>query len=258
MKARVALIAAWLIVGQLVLGGLYWTFLTTPESNTMMLVASGGLLLLMWLVAGITIGSAILTSASRSIGRAIWGAPWILVAALPALVVWWAVTRWDTWLAAHSGEVAAWFIATFGWADVSWLMRGLEYLSLWLRAVVAPLLGIALFAALLVQGREALGRFSWIGRALRPTTLVVSTLAFALLVLLPLQAAYWQPPGLPPTWVEPAAAGLRLGVIALLGTIGWSIMIAMVADRRIVEPPPAIEHRPSSESADTSGQMSLD
>lgn len=239
MKARVALIAAWLIAGQVIVGALYWRFLVTPESNSAMLVVSAGLVLAMVLVAGVTIGSAILTSASSSISRGVWGAPWIVVAVLPALVLWWLVSRADAWIAAHSGEVAAWFIARLGWADVSWLMRSLDYISLWLRVVVAPLLALALFAALLFRGRAALGQFWWIGRALRPSTLVVSTIAFALLIALPLQAAYWQPPGLPDTWVQPAAAGLRLLAIALVATVGWAIMIAMVADRTAVPPPTA-------------------
>lgn len=256
MKVRVALIAAWLIVGQLMVGALYWRFLTTPESNTVMLAISAALVLVMILVAGATIGSAILTSASTSINRAVWGAPWIVVAVVPALILWWLVSRADVWVAAHSGEVAAWFIATLGWADVTWLMRALDYISLWLRAVVAPLLAIALFAALLFRGRAALGQLWWIGRALRPSTLAVSTVAFALLIALPLQAAYWQPPGLPDTWVQPAAAALRLFAIALVGTIGWAIMIAMVADRTAV-PPPTVEHVPSSNPSE-GGEITLD
>jgi len=256
MKVRVALITAWLIAGQVIVGALYWRFLMTPESNAMMLLISAALVLAMILVAGVTIGAAILTSASSNISRGVWGAPWIVVAVVPALILWWLVSRADVWLAAHSGEVAAWFIARLGWADVSWLMRALEYISLWLRAVVAPLLAIALFAALLFRGRAALRQLSWIGRALRPSTLVVSTMAFALLIALPLQAAYWQPPGLPDTWIQPAAAGLRLFAIALAATIGWAVMIAMVADRAMV-PPPTVERMPSSDVPEA-GEITLD
>lgn len=239
MTRRVARAAAWLIAGQLLVGGLYWIFLNTPESNATMLLASTVLLIVMTLVAGVTIGGAILSAASSSVGRAVTGAPWIVVAAVPAIVLWWIVTRADVWIAAHSGEIQAWFIASLGWADVSWLMRALAWLSLWLRAVVAPLLCLSLFAALLFAGRRALGRLSWVGRALRIGTLIVATLAVALLVLLPMQAAYWQIPGLPPTWVEPALAGARLLLIGLVMTIGWAIVVAMVAEPPTVEPPTA-------------------
>lgn len=232
-------------------------FLNTPESNAMMLLASAGWLLAILLVAGVTLGSAILTAASASISRAVWGAPWLIVAIVPGALLWWLVQRADVWVGAHSGEVAAWFIARLGWADVSLLMRGLDYLSVWLRVVVAPLLTIALFAALLFRGRAALRQLWWIGRALRPRTLFVSTLAFALLVALPWQAAYWQIPGLPPTWVEPAAAGIRLLVIGLLITIGWAVMIAMVADRLAAQTPPAAWPEIPSSSADA-GEITLE
>jgi len=33
------------------------------------------------------------------------------------LGTWWL--RGDAWVTAHSGEVSAWFIARFDWADVS-------------------------------------------------------------------------------------------------------------------------------------------
>jgi hypothetical protein len=257
VKLRVALIAAWLIVGQVVAGALYWVLLSTPESNATMLVASAALVVLIAFVAGVTLGAAILTSASAGVGRAVIGAPWLVVALVPALVIWWIVLRADAWMAAHSGEIAAWFIATLGWADVSWLMRGLGYISVWLRWVVGPLLTIALFAALLFRERAALRRPSWIRRALRPATLIVSTLAFLLFVALPVQAVYWRPPGLPATWVEPTAAVLRLGLIALAVTIGWAIMIAMVADRRPAEPPPTIGPPVSSNPSEV-GEMSLE
>lgn len=257
MTLRVALIAAWLIVGQVVASGLYWVLLNTPESNATMLIASAGLVVLIAFVAGVTLGAAILTSAATSIGRAVLGSPWLVVALVPALVLWWLASGAEAWMAAHSGEIAAWFIATLGWADVSLLMRGLGYISAWIRWVVGPLLAIALFASLLFRGRVALRDPSWIVRALRPSAVLVSTLAYVLLIVLPLQFVYWRPPGLPATWIEPTTAALRLGLIALAATIGWAIMIAMVADRRPVEPPqtsgPPLPSNPSE-----AGEMTLE
>jgi hypothetical protein len=254
---RVGRAAVWLIAGQVLFGGLYWAFLNTPESNTTMLSASVLLLVVMTLVAGVTIGGAILSAASSRVGRALTGAPWIVVAAIPAVLLWWIVTRADAWIAAHSGEIAAWFIASLGWADVSWLMRALEWISLWLRAVVAPLLMLSLFAALLVDGARALRGLGWIGRALRLTTLIVSTIAIALLVLLPMQAAYWQMPGLPPTWVEPALAGLRLLLIGLVMTLGWAIVVAMVAEPPVADEPPPAEDAEQA-SYPSNGEMTLE
>lgn len=257
MTRRVVRAAAWLVAGQMIVGGLYWAFLNTPESNATMLLASVLLLVVMALVAGVTIGGALLGAASSRVGRAVTGAPWIVVAAIPAVMLWWIVTRADTWIAAHSGEIAAWFIASLGWADVSWLMRALEWLSLWLRAVVAPLLLLSLFTSLLFIGGRALASVGWVGRALRIGTLIVATLAVALLVLLPMQAAYWQIPGLPPTWVEPALAGLRLLLIGLVMTIGWAIVVAMVAEAPAVEPPPTTEPTVTSYPSEA-GEVTLE
>lgn len=228
---RLAGVTTWLVLGQAAVGALYWVFLNTPESNALMLAASALLVGAMTLAAGIAVGAAIRTSASADLARAVQGAPWIVVAAVPLAAVWWGVGRADQWIAAHSGEIAAWFIATMGLSDVSWLMRGLAWLSLWLRAIVAPLLAVSLFAALLGVGRFALGRTGWIRQALRWRTLVAATIAYALLIALPMRAAYWRPTGLPPTWVEPALAGVRLLVIGLVASVGAALIVMAVVGR---------------------------
>lgn len=257
MSGRVLRVATWLVAGQLIVGGLYWAFLNTPESNTLMLGVSVLLLIAMILSAGFTIGAGLLSAGYRRTGLAIWGAPWVLVAAVPPVLLWWLVGIGDRWLVAHSGEIAAWFIARFGWADMTWLMRALDWLSLWLRGVVAPLLGLALFNALLLQGAAALGRRWWLGRALRFSTLIVSTLAFSLFVLLPLQAAYWPSTGLPPTWVQPALAGLRLLAVGLIMTLGWAIIVWMAAASPPDEIPTAFVQAPASNSSEA-GAITLE
>lgn len=259
MIGRVLRIALWLVVGEAILAALYWVFLTTPESNTIMLAASVLLLLALILGSGVVLGAAILGSTGAGMSRAVRGAPWIVAAVLPPLLLWWLVTMADVWVLAHAGEIAAWFIATLGWADVSWLMRASDWLSLWLRGVVAPLLGVSLFAALLFRGAGALGRLSWVSRALRFSTLIVSTVAFAILIVLPFQAAFWQPRGLPSNWIEPTLAGLRLLAIGVVINIGWAIMIAMVAERAAVEPMPRTEPIPRpTPGPDHAGTVSLD
>ena len=57
MRPLVASVA-WLLAGQAIVGGLYWTFLHTPESNVWMLVASLILVVLMVIAASIaTLGA---------------------------------------------------------------------------------------------------------------------------------------------------------------------------------------------------------
>ena len=41
------------------------------------------------------------------------------------VVIWWLVGgATDRWITIHSGPINAWFIARFGWDDVSWLFAG--------------------------------------------------------------------------------------------------------------------------------------
>jgi hypothetical protein len=66
--------------------------------------------------------------------------------------------------------------------------------------------------------------------------LLVATLVFVLLFALQWQLTSWRP-RLPPSWIEPAAAALRLGVVFLLGLIGAAVMIVASAGRASVERP---------------------
>jgi hypothetical protein len=40
---------------------------------------------------------------------------------------------------------------------------------------------------------------------------------------------YWMPRGLPPTWMEPAAALVKFGIIALVGALGLSLIARLAA-----------------------------
>ena len=72
--------------------------------------------------------------------------------------------------------------------------------------------------------RTRRARSSWASRAPHWRTLLVATLVFVLLFALPWQLTSWRPQ-LPATWVEPAAAALRLGLVLLLGLVGAAVMI---------------------------------
>jgi hypothetical protein len=56
------LIAAWLATGAAVVGGLFWAFLNTPESNVFTLVLSAVLALLMIAIAAIVVNVAVLVA----------------------------------------------------------------------------------------------------------------------------------------------------------------------------------------------------
>ena len=136
--------------------------------------------------------------------------------------------RGDQWIAQKSGEISAWFIAQFGWSDITPLFRAQSYLSIWLRWVLLPITALTALASLLSGG--SLAPRAWLGRAWHWRTLLVATLAFIVLVALPWQAAFWTQEKLPPTWVQPTLAGLRLGAIAISMGLGVAIMV-LVATR---------------------------
>jgi hypothetical protein len=230
---RTLRVAAWLAAGAAVLAALYWLFLNTPESNALMLTISALLALLLVAASAVVVnvalllavGHAFLASLRTGVGRI----GWFLVVAAPAGLLVWAIMLGDTWVARRSGEISAWFIAQFGWADVTPLFTAISYLSIWLRWVLIPVAALAVLTSLVErETTRRRWRAMWDWRTLLP-----ATIAFAVLVALPWRGAYWRPEGLPPTWVEPAAAGLRLALVAALIALGFAIIVVTTAGRTV-------------------------
>jgi hypothetical protein len=233
MIRRGALIALWLLLGAAAIGGLFWAFLNTPESNALMLALSALLLLAMVVECALVVNAAVLLANGDGFAASVAGGArrihWFLVAAIPAALLIWAVLRGDAWVARHSGEINAWFIARFGWSDVSALFRAQEYLSVWIRWVLLPVTALAALAAMLRAGSAA--PRLWLRTAWHWRPLLIATVAFVVLIALPWRAAFWRPQNLPATWVEPAFAGVRLALIAITAAIGASVMLVAASDR---------------------------
>ncbi len=86
-------VSPWLAAGSVLLAGLYWLFLNTPESNQLTLTASAGLVLLMVAVAAITRErrSAHQSGGQPRLRRDAAGcraSHWCLLAAIPVVLVW--------------------------------------------------------------------------------------------------------------------------------------------------------------------------
>jgi hypothetical protein len=237
MILRTLLIALWLAAGAAVLAGLYWLFLNTPESNVLMLTASAVLMVLMVLIAALVANVAVLLALGEALRTSIPSGArrigWFMVAAVPVALLIWAINMGDAWVARRSGEISAWFIAQFGWADISPLFAFERYVSAWLRWVLLPVAALAALASLLRRGTDG-PRRRWLAATWHWRTLLIATLAFAILVALPWQAASWQPRGLPPTWIEPTVAALRLAMVAVLIAIGYAVIV-MTATRQTVQ-----------------------
>jgi hypothetical protein len=250
MIRRVLIIAAWLAAGACGLGGLYWAFLNTTEADVFRLALSGGLVLMMVLLAGFVVNVAVLLAPGdpdvgaafrrpesfRSTARtAVRRLHWFLVAAAPVALAAWAIGEGDAWVERNSGEISAWFIVKFNWSDISALFRAESYLSTWLRWVVVPIASLAALTGLVRPSatgftlRSVLAGWRW-----RP--LLLSTAAFVLLIVLPSRYLYGVPFKLPPTWVQPVVATLRIGLVGMSIAIGAAIMVfttaRAAADRR--------------------------
>ncbi|MDP2054763.1 MAG: hypothetical protein Q8L75_14085, partial [Acidobacteriota bacterium] len=154
------------------------------------------------------------------------GVPASIPAALIAGLIWWLAGAATDRVTIYSGPITAWFIAAFGWDDVSWLFTGISWLAMWLKWVVAPMLALALMAGILTSGWRELAGATWLRRALAPVPLVTATLLFVVLVAAPwIYLAPWRPGGLPATSVELAFVIGKLAVTALLMAVGVALII---------------------------------
>ena len=227
---RLVSVTLWILAGAALTGGAYWSFLVTPESTVGALAASSLLIITAAFLAAVTVGGAILgwrdgLSASH-LRTTIAGVPAAIPGALVVFAVWWLVGRATDSVTIYSGQINAWFIASFGWDDVSWLVTGIAWFSVWLKWVVAPMLALSLMASVLVAGWRTLTGMRWVTRALAPLSLGIATIAFGVLIAAPwTYLTPWRPEGLPATSIELAFIIAKLSVTALLMASGLALII---------------------------------
>jgi hypothetical protein len=222
-----------LALGGALSAGLYWWFLNTPESNALMLGLSGLLVLAILIGAAITVNAAVLLARGGSTRGALTsgprGMPLFVLACAPVALAWIAIVSFDRWFTAHTGEINAWFIARLGWADITPLVRAELWTSRWLRWAVLPVTALSLLASLIAS--EQGSRSAWLRRAWHWRTLAIATLVFVLLFALPWQLTAWRP-ALPPTWISPVVAAVRLGIVVVLCVAGAAVLVLVsVRDR---------------------------
>lgn len=227
---RLLLSTLWILIGGAIAAGLYWSFLITPVSTVMALSASAVLAIVMVAVIGLTANGAIeIWSRGLSIAgikRALRSIPAIVPAGLIVLLIWWMTSRMESWATQNSGPINAWFIARFGWADMTWLFTAINYLATWFRWVIGALLALSMMAGVLAIGWPAIAQLAWLRRALRPRSIAIATLGFVILIALPwMYLVPWRPQSLPPTSVESAFIAIKLGVVAVLCSAGLALMV---------------------------------
>jgi hypothetical protein len=247
MIARAARLTVWLALGAALLAGVYWLFLSTPETNAVALGTSVLLLVLLLVLTALVVNTAVLMGTGVTLGRAIGGGVrgtfWFVAAAIPLAAVWWAITAGHAWVLEHAGEINAWFIARFGWADISGLLTAEAWAIRWLAWVVAPLAAVSLLASCLQHGRRGL-REPWLRRAWHWRTLLMASVVFVVFFVLPWQLTTWRPV-VPATWVEPTVAGLRLLAAVLLWSFGAALLVLLSVSGRALVPPPTVATEPS-------------
>ena len=247
---RFALATLWILVGSTLTAGVYWTFLITPESTVWMLIASALLAIAALALAGFTAsGSIALLLHGRSaagIRRALTGIAGAVPAAAIVFIVWWLTRRGEAWVGLRSGQINAYFIAQFGWDNMSWLFTTIRYVAEWFRWVLSGLLALSLIAGFVALGWSALGEASWLRRALRPRTLLVATFWFVALIALPwIYLLPWRPRQLPASSLELVFIVAKLSLSAVLFAIG-ATLIAREASAPLWCPPlggPASDQR---------------
>lgn len=237
---RIALAAAWILACGVITGGIYWAFLNTPESTVWTLLLSAVLALLAAVLTGLAANGAIALlvhgPSATGLRLAVRWIPAIVVAALVEGLLWWIAGGIDTWVSLRTGEINAWFIARLGWDNVSWLFTAIRWFTLWLRWVLCAVLSLSLLAGVMAVGWRAVGQAAWLRRALRPRTLLLATVWFVVLVLLPwTYLAPWRPQWLPPTSAELAFIGVKLSMTAVLIALGIAL-IAFEAVRITPQP----------------------
>jgi hypothetical protein len=220
----------WILAGAAISAGVYWAFLTTPESTVWALITSALLGLIALILTAFTITGAIAILSNglsrTAIMRALRAIPSIVPALLIVSLIWWLTLGVETWVGMRSGQINAWFIAQFGWADVSWLFRSIRYTAMWLRWILASMLAFSLMTGFVLAGSRALTQLAWLRRALRPRALVFCSLIFVVLIALPWKYLVpWRPAGLPATSIELVFITAKLALAAVIGAIAIAMMI---------------------------------
>jgi hypothetical protein len=236
---RPALVAAlWLLGGSVVSGGLFWWLLNTSEATAFTLALSALLA-----VASFTAAARALTGAvavwHRTDGTAhrrgaAWWLVW-LVAMLVGHALWFAMHAGLDWLGDHAGELSAWAIVQFDVSDITPLLTAVEMIGSWVATVVVGFVMVTCGAAALEDERQP----GWLARALRhalhPLRLMVVSAVMVLTVVVPQQSLlYAVPRGLPPTWVQPALAAAKLGLMAILAAAGAALVLRLAVAARAV------------------------
>lgn len=225
-------IVAWLCAGHAVAAALFYGLVNTPDSNVGMLVASALLVVAVLFVVGVTNVTAVqwLHPEGRFrralMAGLVRGLPAALLACGVYALAWYAVGGLGEWYLARTGELDAWWIATFDSANTTVVHRTIGAMLFALRDIIGVTLAVGLFCGVALRGASGLAPGGWLRAAFSRTQLGMVALAVVLLILLPWRAAGWRPTGLPASTVELGFVIVKLGTIYVMSHLGWTLILA--------------------------------
>ena len=231
MIRRLAIVTAWLLLGQAVWFAIFWGLLHVPESSVWMLALS--IVLALALVA---FGGAVLAGGSaawdltRSPVAALLGGVRHVPASIAAVLLfgacWWTTGAIFDWHTSIAGQIDAWVIARTGRPNA----RGVHFTIFWLTMIVRWSLGLtlasSLLASLVTLGSATLTQAGWLVSALVPSRWLAVTFWFVLLVAIPWHLVDWRPANLSLA-AEPWFVTAKLGAIAVAMAVGWALVLRM-------------------------------
>jgi len=166
------------------------------------------------------------TTASAALSAGARKAHWIVLPLAVFALVWLLTGHVYVWLAAHRGEIDAWFLAKRGWTDVSWFHTTLDWCVWFIRFVCGASLTVALLAGLAKTGARTLAGASWLTCAFHWRTIAIVTAAMFVGMWLPwAYVVGWRPASLPASWVQPAFAAIKLSVVFVVMNVAWACIL---------------------------------
>ena len=231
MIRRLAIIAAWLLVGDALWLGLFWGLLHVPESSVWMLALSALLAVTLIVVGGALVAGA---SAAWDMARPPLGAlmggvryvPAALVAVLSFGAIWWITGVVFDWHTAIAGQIDAWVIARTGRPNARGIHFAIFWLTMTLRWSIGLTLASALLASLVTAGRATFTHSGWLVAALVPSRWLAITFWFVLLVAIPWHLVDWRPVKLS-LGVEAWFVAAKLSAIAVAMAVGWALVLRL-------------------------------
>lgn len=228
--ARLAAVVLWLLVGHLALGGAYWTLLTVPESNAIMLIASALLVVLLTIAAAIVETTGLLWLRPEwgwraSFARSLRALPAFVLAVLVWVIVCTIALQNQRYHELYGTQLDAWLIASFDITRATWLHRAIDYVLWFVEWVVGTSLAVALLNAAATGSFADIFRLRWIPRGLHWRPLLVITLAMLALIWQPWRGVYWRPASLPASSAEVAFTVAKLLILGLVMHVGWALVL---------------------------------